>query len=49
MTLAMLPLVALFELSILLAAWVNRVSPPGSLWGDDEEDDLAPEDQTDED
>ena len=38
MTLAMLPLVVLFELSILVAAWVNRVSPPGSLWGDDEDD-----------
>jgi sec-independent protein translocase protein TatC len=51
MTLAMLPLVVLFELSILLAAWVNRVSPPGSLWGDDEDEDLAPhdEDETDED
>ncbi|MDQ3741243.1 MAG: twin-arginine translocase subunit TatC [Actinomycetota bacterium] len=39
MTLAMLPLLVLFELSILVAAWVNRVSPPGSLWGDDDEDD----------
>ncbi|HEX8121574.1 MAG TPA: twin-arginine translocase subunit TatC [Solirubrobacteraceae bacterium] len=49
MTLAMAPLMVLFELSILLAAWVNRVSPPGSLWGDDEDDDLAPDDDTDED
>ena len=39
MTLAMLPLMVLFELSILIAAWVNRVSPPGSLWGEDDEDD----------
>jgi sec-independent protein translocase protein TatC len=38
MTLAMAPLIVLFELSILLAAWVNRVSPPGRLWGDDDED-----------
>ncbi|HEX8206985.1 MAG TPA: twin-arginine translocase subunit TatC [Solirubrobacteraceae bacterium] len=38
MTLAMLPLMVLFELSILLAAWVNRVSPPGSLWGEDDDD-----------
>ena len=38
MTLAMLPLFVLFELSILIAAWVNRVSPPGSLWGDDDEE-----------
>jgi sec-independent protein translocase protein TatC len=53
MGLALIPLFVLFELSILLAAWVNRVSPPGSLWGDgdgdDEDEDLAPEDQTDED
>jgi sec-independent protein translocase protein TatC len=39
MTLAMLPLMVLFELSILVAAWVNRVSPPGSLWGEDEDED----------
>ena len=38
MTLAMLPLFLLFELSILVAAWVNRVSPPGSLWSDEPED-----------
>ena len=44
MLLAMLPLIVLFELSILVAAWVNRVSPPGSLWGEDDEDsdDLTP-------
>ena len=50
MGLAMLPLLVLFELSILIAAWINRVSPPGSLWGeDDEDDDLDPSDDTDED
>jgi sec-independent protein translocase protein TatC len=42
MTLAMLPLLVLFELSILVAAWVNRVSPPGSLWGEDDEEDDEP-------
>jgi sec-independent protein translocase protein TatC len=45
MTLAMAPLIVLFELSILVAAWVNRVSPPGRLWGDDDED--APLDEDD--
>ena len=50
MTLAMLPLVVLFELSILVSAWVNRVSPPGSLWSeDDDEEDLAPHHDTDSD
>ena len=39
----------LFELSILIAAWVNRVSPPGSLWGEDDEEDLAPDDDTEKD
>jgi sec-independent protein translocase protein TatC len=42
MTLAMVPLLVLFELSILIAAWVNRVSPPGSLWGNDDEEDQEP-------
>ena len=43
MLLAMAPLFLLFELSILLSAWLNRLSPPGALWGedDDEEDDVA--------
>ena len=50
MLLAMAPLIVLFEPSILLAAWLNRVSPPGSLWGeDDDEDELAPSTTTDED
>ena len=38
MLLATVPLFLLFEASILLAAWLNRVSPPGSWWGEDEED-----------
>jgi sec-independent protein translocase protein TatC len=32
MTLAMGPLIVLYELSILLALWLNRVRPPGSRW-----------------
>jgi sec-independent protein translocase protein TatC len=36
MLLAMVPLFLLFEASILVAAWLNKVSPPGSLWGEDE-------------
>ena len=40
MTLAMGPLIILFELSILLARWLERISPPGrSRWSDDEDDD----------
>jgi sec-independent protein translocase protein TatC len=39
MLLAMGPLFLLFELSILLAAWLNRVSPPGHWWGEDDDDD----------
>lgn len=40
MLLALVPLFVLFEASILLSAWLNRVSPPGTLWGEglDEED-----------
>jgi hypothetical protein len=38
MLLAMVPLFVLFELSILLAAWLNRVSPPGNWWGEDDAD-----------
>ena len=37
MLFAMVPLFLLFELSILVAAWVNKLSPPGRLWGDDED------------
>ena len=36
MSLALVPLFLLFELSILLAAWLNKISPPGSLWGEDD-------------
>src|SRR3712207_1572609 len=35
MLLAMVPLFLLFEASILVAAWLNRVSPPGTLWGEE--------------
>jgi sec-independent protein translocase protein TatC len=35
MILALGPLFLLFEASILLAAWLNRVSPPGHWWGED--------------
>ncbi|HWT95316.1 MAG TPA: twin-arginine translocase subunit TatC [Solirubrobacteraceae bacterium] len=46
MLLAMVPLFLLFEISILLSAWLNRVSPPGSWWGegddaDEDEDSYA--------
>lgn len=41
MLLTMAPLVLLFELSILLAAWLNRVRPP------DAGDDLEPDDDAD--
>jgi sec-independent protein translocase protein TatC len=39
MLLAMGPLFLLFELSILLSAWLNRVSPPGTWWGEDDDED----------
>ncbi len=42
MSLAMAPLIVLFELSILLARWIERVKPPGdrvSRWDDDDDDD----------
>jgi sec-independent protein translocase protein TatC len=48
MTLAMGPLIILFELSIVLARWLERISPRGSSsrWGDeddeDEDDDRGP-------
>ena len=38
MILALGPLFLLFEASILLAAWLNRVSPPGHWWGEDADD-----------
>ena len=42
MSLAMAPLIVLFELSILLARWLERIKPPSdgsSRWGDDDDDD----------
>ena len=42
MTLAMAPLIVLFELSILLARWIDRIKPPADRvgrWEDDEDDD----------
>jgi hypothetical protein len=49
MTLAMGPLIILFELSILLARWLERVSPRGrsSRWGDDDDEDGRPQDVDD--
>jgi sec-independent protein translocase protein TatC len=41
MTLAMAPLVVLFELSILLARWIARIKPPSDgigRWGDEDDD-----------
>jgi sec-independent protein translocase protein TatC len=38
MILAMGPLFLLFEASILLAAWLNRISPPGTWWGEDDDE-----------
>ena len=39
MTIAMAPLIVLFELSILLARWLERVRPVrASRWGEDDED-----------
>ena len=54
MTLAMGPLIILFELSILLARWLERVSPRSrsSRWGDDDDaqdDDDDAQDDDDED
>ncbi|MBW3607583.1 MAG: twin-arginine translocase subunit TatC [Actinobacteria bacterium] len=41
MSIAMAPLIVLFELSILLARWIERVKPPEgrSDWWEDEQDD----------
>ena len=38
MVLARGPLFLLFEASILLAAWLNRISPPGTWWGEDDDE-----------
>ena len=45
MTLAMAPLIVLFELSILLARWVNRIKPPDYDDPDDDELDDDPDDE----
>ncbi len=47
MTLAMAPLIILFELSILLARWIDRIKPPEDQ-DDDDEDDADPDDPDDE-
>jgi sec-independent protein translocase protein TatC len=42
MSLAMAPLIVLFELSILLARWIERIKPPSDgagRWDDDFDDD----------
>ena len=49
MTLAMAPLIVLFELSILLARWIDRIKPPAdrtARW-DDEDDDAYDDDPGD--
>jgi len=45
MTLAMAPLIVLFELSILLARWIDRIKPPDDE--DDDEDDEAEDEDDD--
>jgi len=50
MSLAMAPLILLFELSILLARWLERVKPPRGLssrWDDDDDDDDPDDDDPD--
>jgi sec-independent protein translocase protein TatC len=51
MTLAMAPLIILFELSILLARWIDRIKPPEAAVEDDDEidedDDLDDDDDPD--
>jgi sec-independent protein translocase protein TatC len=52
MTLAMAPLIVLFELSILLARWIDRIKPPQDADEDDEDeddDDDEPDDDDDDD
>jgi len=50
MTLAMAPLIVLFELSILLARWIDRIKPAPARAGrwDDDEDDACEDDGDDE-
>ena len=50
MTLAMAPLIVLFELSILLARWIDRIKPPpeeDELDDDNDDDDDGPDDTDD--
>jgi sec-independent protein translocase protein TatC len=47
MTLAMAPLIVLFELSILLARWIDRIKPPEEDEEDEEDEDLDDEDVDD--
>jgi hypothetical protein len=50
MSIAMAPLIVLFELSILLARWIGRVKPQREdRWGTDDEDDEDDDDDDDED
>jgi len=54
MTLAMAPLIVLFELSILLARWIDRIKPPPDRIGrwddeDDDDEDDEPDDAPDDD
>jgi sec-independent protein translocase protein TatC len=47
MTLAMAPLIVLFELSILLARWIDRIKPPPdrtARWDDDDDEYDEPDD-----
>ena len=48
MTLAMAPLIVLFELSILLARWIDRIKPPPDDDDDDDEDEDDDEPDDDE-
>jgi sec-independent protein translocase protein TatC len=48
MTLAMAPLIILFELSILLARWIDRIKPPDEDDADSDDDD-EPEPERDDD
>ncbi len=48
MSIAMAPLIVLFELSILLARWIGRVKPPREdRWGEDDDDDDGEDDDPD--
>jgi sec-independent protein translocase protein TatC len=50
MSIAMAPLIVLFELSILLARWIGRVRPPREdRWGQDDDDDQDDGDNDDDD